>query len=61
MSLVSPALAGGFSTTSATWEARDYLGTSHLAHVFYGWLFPGFPTWWGRSCHLQIALRGEVP
>ena len=33
--LVSPALAGGFFTTSATWETPICLYTSSIIYIFY--------------------------
>ena len=44
-SFISPALAGGFLTTSATWEARLSLGLTPKSH----------PTWAGRE--LQHRAR----
>ena len=38
MSLVSPALAGGFFPTSATWEAHSLVGYSHLTAEGEVWL-----------------------
>ena len=39
MSLASPALAGGFFTTSSTWEARySHQGTSKTSKVCYSWV-----------------------
>ena len=35
MSLTSPALAGGFFTTSATWEAQSHIRSVHMTY------FPG--------------------
>ena len=35
VSLVSPALAGGFFTTSATWETPICLYTSPIIYIFY--------------------------
>ena len=55
-SLVSPALAGGFFTTSATWEAHSHLVS--LAQLFWSKFSLSFPTLWSTPrWHVACVWR----
>ena len=56
MSLSSPALAGGFFTTSATWEAHSHLVS--LAQLFWSKFSLSFPTLWSTPrWHVACVWR----
>ena len=47
VSLMSPALAGGFFTTSVTWEAHVYHPLIHrIVWVSAPWFMQSVPCWW---------------
>ena len=66
MSAVSLALAGGFFTISATWEAPAF----HIVHCYSmcptsftmmpgcGWRFPHFPGW---ELEMEMIIRAQCP
>ena len=60
VSLVSPALAGGFFTTTATWEAQEQLKSCQLPFILFSFflhkcfLFTFYPTFKARKTETII-------
>ena len=61
MCLPSPALAGGFSTTSTTWETQKVLETSPIRLVYCRKPFLFEDTWWYHGTQIDGLCTGEVP
>ena len=57
----SPALAGGFFTTSANWEAQSYQNISQRLYIVDD-IIQGLPRWLsGKESTCQRRRRGSIP